>query len=503
MLGIDDNGLIIYVNAQVSVMFGYDADELIGQSIEVLLPQRFRAAHVRERHRFVDAAASRPMGMGLELAGLRKDGSELPVEISLASVELQDGRAVFASIVDISARKSLEGQLLQAQKMESLGRLAGGIAHDFNNMLFAIKGYADLLADDVSTNLPSELKRGDMLESLQAISATADRAAALVGQLLAFSRKQVVNPEVIDLRVAVSSLEPMLRPLIGEHVRLAVRPAPGTGQVRMDPSQFDQIVVNLVVNARDALPAGGVITIETGNVVFDAAYAVKRFEVVPGEYVMVSVSDNGTGMDPETQEHVFEPFFTTKEVGKGTGLGLATIYGVVRQAGGHVWLYSELGRGTTFKVYLPRVDGVAIHPAIAPLSASAGSGQTILVVDDEPTVRELSRKVLERAGYRIVASPDPLQALAAVQDRSVEPDLILTDVVMPGMSGPDLARKIRDILPHVAVVLLSGYTSDRLDIADLIASGARFELKPLTPRDLARVVADALADRREAGTPGS
>jgi len=441
--------------------------------------------------------------MGLELAGLRKDGSELPVEISLASVELQDGRAVFASIVDISARKSLEGQLLQAQKMESLGRLAGGIAHDFNNMLFAIKGYADLLADDVSTNLPSELKRGDMLESLQAISATADRAAALVGQLLAFSRKQVVNPEVIDLRVAVSSLEPMLRPLIGEHVRLAVRPAPGTGQVRMDPSQFDQIVVNLVVNARDALPAGGVITIETGNVVFDAAYAVKRFEVVPGEYVMVSVSDNGTGMDPETQEHVFEPFFTTKEVGKGTGLGLATIYGVVRQAGGHVWLYSELGRGTTFKVYLPRVDGVAIHPAIAPLSASAGSGQTILVVDDEPTVRELSRKVLERAGYRIVASPDPLQALAAVQDRSVEPDLILTDVVMPGMSGPDLARKIRDILPHVAVVLLSGYTSDRLDIADLIASGARFELKPLTPRDLARVVADALADRREAGTPGS
>jgi two-component system cell cycle sensor histidine kinase/response regulator CckA len=488
IVAVDASGLITYLNPQTEVTFGYSRDELIGQPVERLLPGDAADRHVAQRSGVFARPKARALGIGLDLAGRRKDGTEFPVEISLTPVEFDDGLQIFATVVDITARKVAENQLLQAQKLESIGRLAGGIAHDFNNVLFAIKGYAELLSEDLGPSRRDRLDPDEALRSVEAISSAATRAASLTAQLLAFSRRQVVRPEILELNAAVASIEPMLGPLIGAHVQLVVRQGPGTGRLRADPSQLDQILVNLVINARDAMPDGGTITVETGNVDLDDAYALEHLEVVPGPYVVLMVSDTGLGMDLETREHIFEPFFTTKELGHGTGLGLATIYGVVRQAGGHIWLYSEPGIGSSFKLYFPRVDAPASADDATPqVPVETGSGK-VMVVEDETSVREMTSVVLRRAGYEVMAVSDGGEAMEHLSGSAAPIDVLVTDVVMPGMSGIDLAERVIERFPTAGVVLLSGYNAETLDLDRVIRRGAMFLSKPVTSGDLLHAV---------------
>ena len=484
IVAIDARAAITYLNPQVQITFGYDPGELIGQPIEMLLPVAITGRHVAHRDGFLANPVARPMGIGLDLAGRRKDGTEFPVEISLSPVETPDGLRVFATVVDITARKSAENQLLQAQKLESIGRLAGGIAHDFNNVLFAIKGYAELLAEDLAPDRRDRLDAEEALRSVKAIGDAATRAASLTAQLLAFSRRQVVRPEILDLNAAIENVEPMLRRLIGAQVRLVVRPGPGTGRLRADHGQLDQILVNLVINARDAMPEGGTITIESGNVDLDEGYALQHLDVTPGSFVFLTVSDTGQGMDVKTREHVFEPFFTTKEQGQGTGLGLATIYGIVQQTGGHIWLYSEPGIGSSFKLYFPRVDAQAAAPQPPNQPKTAAGTGTIMVVEDEASVRDMTSMVLSRAGYEVTPVSDGAEALERLIGLAQPIDVLVTDVVMPGMSGIDLAERVLDRFPEAGVVLLSGYTAETLDLDRVVSRGVLFLSKPVNANDL-------------------
>jgi PAS domain S-box-containing protein len=484
IVAVDARGQITYLNRQAEVAFGYAPDELLGEPIERLLPVRAADRHVHQRDRLIAFPVPRPHGIGLDLAGRRKDGTEFPVEISLTPVQLPEGLRVFATVIDISARKAAESQLLEAQKLESIGRLAGGIAHDFNNVLFAIKGYAELLSEDLSPERRDRFDGDDARRSVEAIADAATRAATLTGQLLAFSRRQMIRPEIVDLNEAIEGIEPMLRRLIGDQVRLVVKAGAGAGRLRVDHGQLDQILINLAINARDAMPKGGTLTIESGNVELDDAYALSHLEVAPGPYVFLAVTDTGQGMAPETREHVFEPFFTTKEQGQGTGLGLATTYGIVRQAGGHIWLYSEPGMGSSFKLYFPRVDAPAdaAEPR-RPNPTHHGSG-AVMVVEDETSVRELTSVVLRRAGYDVTAVGDGAEAMARLEDLPKSIDVLVTDVVMPGMSGIDLAERVIEQFPAAGVVLLSGYNAETLDLDRVVRRGAVFLSKPVTSGDL-------------------
>jgi two-component system cell cycle sensor histidine kinase/response regulator CckA len=490
VIAVDAEGVIVYANPKVPETFGYAPAELIGSRIETLLPESVRERHVGHRTRFFRQLDARPMGIGMDLAGRRKDGTEFPAEISLSPVLTENGQRVYATVIDITARKALENELLQAQKMESIGRLAGGIAHDFNNMLSAISGYANLLLSDLD-DPGTPLDRDGIRTSVHEIESAARRAAALTSRLLAFSRQQVLAPRVLDVRETIRSIEPLVRRLVGEQIQLVINLDPKTGRIRADPGQLEQITVNLAINARDAMPHGGTITIETSNSLMTEAYAAEHYAVEPGDYVVISIADSGVGMDRATREHIFEPFFTTKEQGKGTGLGLATMYGVVRQSGGHVWLYSEPGLGTTFKIYFPRVDAPVDLAESAPaVGTSRGTG-TVLLVEDEESVRQLITLVLERAGYTVLVTRDANEALGML-DRVPDVVALISDVVMPGMSGPELARKTLERRPGLGIVLLSGYMPDALEIDDLLAGGAKFVGKPFTPRELTTQVNDAI-----------
>jgi signal transduction histidine kinase len=403
--------------------------------------------------------------------------------------------AIERKILD-DGRRAAESQLLQGQKLESLGRLAGGIAHDFNNMLFAIRGYAELLTQDLASGDGEALDPDRLLPSVNAISAAAERATVLTGQLLAFSRQQIVTPKVLDINAAIGTVEPMLTQLTGENMRLAMKLDPGVGNIRADAGQIGQIIVNLVVNARDAMPDGGTVTIETGNVAFEESDPLEQFDVKPGPFVLLAVSDTGAGMDRETRDHIFEPFYTTKDVGKGTGLGLATTYGIVHQAGGHIWVYSEPGHGSAFKLYFPRVDAAADEPRMRPVPTAVGVGR-VLVVEDEPAVRDMTTQLLERAGFDVLAVADGVEALAIA--RLAQPiEVLVTDVVMPHLSGIELAEQMMDRYPLLGVVLLSGYTAETLDIDRVTARGATFVPKPVTSSQLLETVVNAVASRRSA-----
>jgi hypothetical protein len=495
ILATDLTGRIRYLNPKVESAFGYTREELLDQPVEVLVPLDAVARHAKRRGAYRAHPVARPAGIGLDLAGRRKDGTEFPVEISLAPVETPEGPQVLATVIDITARKVAENQLLQAQKLESVGRLAGGIAHDFNNVLFAIKGYAELLAEDLAPEHRATLDPDAALGNVQAITAAATRAATLTAQLLAFSRQQVVQPEVLDLNTAVLSVEPMLRPLIGENIQLSVHLSAETGRVRMAHGQLDQILVNLVVNARDAMPDGGIITIESGNAELDATYAAQHLDVLPGPYVYLAVSDTGEGMDAETRDHAFEPFYTTKEQGKGTGLGLATIYGIMQQAGGQVWLYSEPGIGSSFKLYFPRSDAPAPGPHAARAPRAQEATGNVMVVEDESSVREMTSTVLRRAGYDVHPVANGIEAVQRLGELEAPIDVLVTDVVMPGMSGIELAEHVLDRYPAAGVVMLSGYTAETLDLERVVSRGGLFLSKPVPSEELLAAVASA-ADRR-------
>ncbi|MFN2564473.1 MAG: ATP-binding protein [Gemmatimonadaceae bacterium] len=397
---------------------------------------------------------------------------------------------------DVTGERKLEAQFRQAQKMEAVGQLAGGVAHDFNNMLTVILSYSEMLLDALGVDDPN---RADLEEIRQA----AARAAGLTRQLLAFSRKQVMQPRVLDLNTdVVAGVEKMLRRLIGEDIELVTTLDPELGLVNADPGQLEQIVVNLAVNARDAMPNGGRLTIETANAELGPADAGRHFGAKPGRYVMLAVSDTGTGMSRETLSRMFEPFYTTKEQGKGTGLGLSTVHGIVKQSGGDIWVYSEPWQGTTFKIYLPQVEEpVVVSAAVAPKAYQHGGAETILLVEDEPALRSLARKILVSRGYTVLEARAGAEALA-VCERAEQPiDLVVTDAVMPGMSGRELAERLAIVRPGLRVLIMSGYTDDDMLRRGILDPRMAFLQKPFTPDALAKKVREVLDGGPPAAAP--
>ena len=501
MVVVDQAGAIVLLNLQAEKQFGYRRDELVGQQVTNIIPEGFAERLIADDMRSAADALAQQIGTGIELVGRRKDGTELPIEIMLSPLESSDGVLVTAAIRNISVRKEAEAQLLQAQKLESIGRLAGGIAHDFNNMLFVVHGYAELLTDDLAAANRSHLNLDDALMNVNAISHAADRAALLTRQLLAFSHQQIISPTVLDLNAAVDGLEPMVRQLIGENMRLVVKLDDQAGSIRADAGQFAQILVNLVVNARDAMPDGGTATIETQRVAVDEPYAVSHFDVRPGPYDLLSVTDTGVGMDSATREHIFEPFFTTKAPGKGTGLGLATTYGIVRQAGGHIRVDSEPGIGTAFKLYFPRIESAAAtdEPSAAVAPAAAAGAGLVLVVEDDRVVRDMTTQLLIRAGYQVVAVAGGADAMIRLASSQEPIEVLITDVIMPSMSGIELAEWTMDRYPGVGVVLLSGYTAETLHLGRATSRGAVFVSKPVTSSQLKVAVRQARLAGRQPG----
>ncbi len=386
---------------------------------------------------------------------------------------------------DVTERKQLEGQLRQAQKMEAIGRLAGGVAHDFNNVLTAIFGYVDLLREEIPADSSAQ-------QDLAEVRRASERAASLTKQLLAFSRQQVLEPVVLEPNALVEDFEKMLRRLIGEDVELRLSLARDTGNVLADPGQLQQVLMNLVVNARDAMPTGGSIILETANADLTEQYAELHQPVIPGRYVMLAVSDSGMGMTPEVKARIFDPFFTTKEKGKGTGLGLSTVYGIVKQSGGYIWAYSEAGRGTTFKIYLPRVDAPA-EPLTKPKETGSLTGtETILLAEDDAILRPLARELLRKLGYTVLEGEDAESALSAARAHPGPIQLLVSDVVMPGPSGRELARRLAEIRPETRVLYISGYTDDAIVHHGMLEPGLNFLQKPFTPAALARKVREVL-----------
>ena len=385
------------------------------------------------------------------------------------------------------ALRASQSQLEHSQKLEAIGQLAGGVAHDFNNMLTAIIGYTDLSLRRVGLENP-------IRRNLEETKKAAERAASLVRQLLAFSRKQILEPKVLDLNEVVKDMHKMLTRLIGENIQLATRLETELGSVKADPCQVEQIIVNLVVNARDAMPRGGRVTVETANVTLDEQNALKHVSVKPGEYVMLAVSDTGSGMDQETQARIFEPFFTTKEVGKGTGLGLSTVYGIVKQSGGNIWVYSEQGLGTVFKVYLPRIDD-ATASTIANQSQETNTPrgtETILLVEDEEVVRGLTRKILMQAGYNVLDAKGGDEAIRLCSLHVGPIDLLLTDVVMPEVSGKEVADRLLELRPSIRVLYMSGYTDEAIVQHGVLDANVKFIQKPFTWAGLTRKVREVL-----------
>jgi len=490
-VSITKEGLHLYVNKKFLEIFGYEnAEEILGKPISITI-------HPDDRDRVMEISLKRERGEVVptcyDFKGVKKNGDIVYIEVSVARVHYLGEIVSLAYLRDITERKrmeqemfSLQEQLRQAQKMEAIGRLAGGVAHDFNNILSVIKGTCQLSLLD--------LREGDPLyNNLKEIDRAADRAADLTRQLLAFSRKQVMEMRVVDLNDVVKGLKKMLRRIIGEDIELVTYLSDGLGRVRVDPSQMEQAIINIVVNARDAMPQGGKLTIETANVELDEEYARRHIAVKPGSYVMLSISDTGVGMTKEVQERVFEPFFTTKEMGRGTGLGLSTVYGIVKQSGGNIWVYSEVGRGSTFKIYLPRVEEALEEGVREEVIGEVPRGsETILVVEDEEVVRKLAVRLLKKQGYKVLEAPDGGQAFILCEKYQDPIHLILTDVVMPGMSGRELVERLQRIHPEVRVLYMSGYTDNVILHHGILEEGVAFIQKPFTLETLARKVREVL-----------
>lgn len=520
---IDGDGLVRLVNRQAEALFGYHRKELIGQPVEVLVPDRAAERHPEHRRRYFGNPTTRPMGpmgAGLELAAKRKDGTEFPVDISLSLLETDEGILVSAAVRDITDRRKSEqeraglemelhqaqreeeraapqARLHQAQRLESIGQLAGGVAHDFNNLLAAIMNYAGLVSDSIRKQMAFRGLSDDeafvtLAQDAEEIKRVAKRAADLTQQLLVVSRRGVVKPETLDLNAVIGDMEKLLRRTIGESIDLRMVLAPGLPRTWIDRGQIEQVLMNLVVNARDAMPVGGRLEIRTAEFQADEGYT-RLHRITPGGYVRLAVSDTGSGMSPEVAARAFEPFFTTKPKGKGSGLGLATVHGIVTQAGGDVLIYSQAELGTTVRVNFPVSDEPVAGPREPVDEGSLSSkGETVLLVEDEEMVREPTRRMLVGRGYTVLAAADADEALHVARDFEGEIDLLLTDVVMPRRSGKELSSDLAQLSPITKVLFMSGYTQDVIVHQGVVDEGVNLIEKPFAAESLLRKIRDVL-----------
>jgi PAS domain S-box-containing protein len=506
IVGVNPDGLIALVNTQAEALFGYERNQLIGRPVELLVPSAALNIHSPNPNPGFRDPRTLPGEAWIALAGRRGDGSEFPAEVSLSSLETEEGLMVCAAIRDVTERVEaqherdrmeaqlerdrLERQLHQSQRLESLGQLAGGVAHDFNNLLAAILNYVSFVDEEITAEIalrPSHesARLSAVLDDVTQIGAAAERAARLTHQLLAFGRREVIKPEVIDFNAIVDEVEGLLRTTIGEHVELVNRCATDLQHVLADRGQMEQVLLNLAVNARDAMPTGGMLIIDTDNFTVDDAYAAIDPRLEAGPHVRLRVADTGTGMDRDTIERAFEPFFSTKTKDQGSGLGLATVYGIVNQAGGMVDLESDVGKGTTVTILLPSAASVVPQPDTPPWSARRShGGETILVVEDEDLVLDVARRILTRHGYRVLAARGGAEALEQINEHRGTIHLLLTDVVMPGLTGKQVAERIRELRPTIRVLYMSGYPESVITSQGVVQRGIHLVPKPFVAADL-------------------
>jgi PAS domain S-box-containing protein len=503
MVCVAADGQIALVNAQTERLFGYRREELVGQQMEILIPDAVRAALAAYCTRQIADPEPRPVGARTETSCRRRDGSTFPGEISLSAIDTPDGLLVMAAIRDVTERlevlaererrrgqaerDKMERQLRQSQRLENLGELAGGLAHDFNNLLAVISNYAAFVSTEVGKG-GSQVSLPSVREDVLQIQRATERATDMIHQLLAFACREVVQPRPLDLNDVISGVKQLLIRTLGAHVVLTTSLDPDLCAVLADPGQIEQVLVTLAVNAGDAMPAGGTLTLTTATTDIDATDPASRTGVVPGRYASLKVSDSGTGMTREVIDRAFEPFFTTKSKGEGAGLGLASVYGIITQARGHVQVYSEPGIGTTFTILLPATGHDAV-PARAPASASAsasesGTGETILVVEDEPAMREVTRRILSRSGYQVITAANGREAIQVATNYDGGIDVLVTDIVMPQMLGQEAAERIRALQPGVKVLFMSGYTRGLLGSKGIVAGDVNLIEKPFMEASL-------------------
>jgi PAS domain S-box-containing protein len=514
-VAVDRDGRIALVNAEAEELFGYTSTELVDQSVDLLVPPPSQSDHSPVGSGRIPCEASEPLGIGTPLEGRRKDGSEFPVEISLSALETRDGPLISAAIRDASdrtvtqreedraqvqrSRDLLEARLHQSHRLESLGQLAGGVAHDFNNLLAAILNYVAFVSDGIVAELETRpvdarARLAAVLSDVAQIGSAAERAAGLTHQLLSFARREVRNLEVLDINDIVGDVETLLRRTIGEHVTLVTRGAPDLKAVRADRGQIEQILLNLAVNARDAMPNGGTLSVATENFTVDEEFAALHPVVEAGGYVRLRVTDTGAGMDRETLDRAFEPFFSTKTKDKGTGLGLATVYGIVSQTAGLVELNSEVGAGTSVTILLPTVVAPVTEPGPPRHVTVHRAGETILVVEDEEPVLDVASRILTQHGYHVLVARGGEEAFAVLDGHPGSIDLLITDVVMPGITGKEVAERVAEQRPAIRVLYMSGYPESVVASQGVVDQGIRLMSKPFKPSELldhVRAVLDA------------